>query len=232
MISDQAELSEHWKKYQHMQDPAARVALVNNYLPLVETLAAMAYARRVNDALSYQDMLHYGMTGLLEALERYLPNQGADFKTYASFRIKGAIYDGLARATEVSSQVAARKTRVRARAESLRSDTQDILGKLIEQSIGLAIGFMLDDTNMYQVHPDQPSADDVAYQSYELRELTQQLASLLTQLSADQQQIIQLHYFQHIEFIDIAVLLKLSRSRISQLHKEALFKLRCLYQAQ
>lgn len=229
MISDPEQLEINWKKYRESQDEVARAALLDVYLPLVETLSGMIYARRVNDALSYQDMLHYGMTGLLEALERYSPDHGADFKTYASYRIKGEIYDGLSKATEVSSQIASNKLRLRQRAESLTSDSEeDILGKLIEQSIGLAIGFMLDGSSLYH-NNDQITNHDVPYSSYELKELSQQLAKLVSELPEDQKKVIQLHYFQQLSFTEIAKIMTFSRSRISQLHKKALLKLRHLY---
>lgn len=228
MSPQQAHLSEAWQRYRQNRDPDARADLIETYLPLVETLAAMAFGQRVDDALSYHDMLHYGITGLLEALDRYDPDKGADFKTYATYRIKGNIQNGIARGSEVASQAVARKTYLRERVESLHTDSGDTLGKLIEQSIGLAIGFMLDNTGLFQ-DDAQPSTSGEPYYSYELAELAQHFKVQIESLPKNQRRVIQLHYFHHYDFAVIAEMLNLSRGRVSQIHKEALQKLRKAY---
>lgn len=231
MKPDAQALAEVWIHYRATQDDDARRTLIEAYTPLVETLAAMVYRRRVNNALSYHDMLHYGMVGLLEALAHYRPNQGADFKTYAGYRIKGEIYDGLAQATEVSSQIEANKARLRQRATSLSDGASptDPLAKLIEQSIGLAIGFMLDETALFHDEQAVKAPQDTVYQAYELKELAQLFATLVAKLPKEQERVVRLHYFHHFQFSDIALMLNLSRGRVSQLHKAALSHLRRFY---
>lgn len=90
---------------------------------------------------------------------------------------------------------------------------------------------MLDNSKMYQGETDASTSDDELYRSYEIKELSQLFAKLLLQLPKDQQQVVQLHYFEQVNLVEIAKQLGLSRSRVSQLHKNALCQLRSIYAA-
>src|SRR5262245_2083763 len=81
-------------------DPEARSRLVDVHESLVRTLAAELYARRPDGVADFGDYLHYGMLGLLEAIDRYDPDRGAAFATFARYRIRGAILNGIAKETE------------------------------------------------------------------------------------------------------------------------------------
>ncbi len=62
---------------------------------LVTRIAASLYARRFDNAVSFEDYKHYGVIGLLEARQKYDQNKGAMFDTYATYRIRGAILNGV-----------------------------------------------------------------------------------------------------------------------------------------
>lgn len=74
--------------------PKDRRALAEQYIPYVRSIAGKV-KRTVAAEVPYEDLVEYGMIGLLEAADRYDPAHGANFMTFAYYRIRGAIYDGL-----------------------------------------------------------------------------------------------------------------------------------------
>ena len=66
----------------------------------VSMIAASIYARRVDDTVPFEDYKQYGLIGYLEAKKNYDPDRGVAFKTFAAYRIKGAILNGIAKCSE------------------------------------------------------------------------------------------------------------------------------------
>lgn len=203
----------------------ARAALVEAHQPLVRILAARIYARRVGDSYEFHDVFHWGVIGLLEAIDRYRPECGVAFKTYAEYRIRGAILDQLARTSEVASQASARRKALQERVEAMEPDAAEPFDILRELSVGLAIGFMLEDSGMYLAEPE-PASEDLAYRSLELKETKRDLLAGLSGVPDKAQKVLRLHYLNGVPFSEIAQLIGLSKGRVSQLHKEGLAALR------
>ncbi|WP_046156401.1 sigma-70 family RNA polymerase sigma factor [Chromobacterium vaccinii] len=206
----------------------AREDLIERHLPLVRILAAQIFAKRIGESFEFHDLFQWGMIGLLEAINRYRPDSGVGFKTYAEYRIRGEILDHLASTSEVASQMSARKKALRERAQNLDvdDDASDPFEMLKSLSIGFAIGFMLEDSGMYRAE-DEPEGQDLAYQSLELKQMRRSLLTHLLSLPAAQQKVLRLHYLQGVAFAEIAGVLNVSKGRVSQLHKDGLTALRC-----
>ncbi|MBA4707108.1 sigma-70 family RNA polymerase sigma factor [Aquitalea aquatica] len=204
-----------------------RETLIESHLPLVRILAAQIFAKRIGDSFEFHDLFQWGVIGLLEAVERYRSDSGVMFKTYAEYRIRGEILDNLASTSEVASQMSARKKILRERAQNLEvdDDASDPFEMLKSLSIGFAIGFMLEDSGLFQAEVE-PEGQDLAYQSLELKQLKRSLLIHLQSLSVAQQKVLRLHYLQGVPFVEIAGLLAVSKGRVSQLHKEGLAALR------
>lgn len=209
------------------QSVTERAQLVDAYTPLVRRLAKRVYARRVGAELEFADLVQLGMVGLLEAIDRYSPARGVRFETFATYRIEGAMLNGLSSYSELQQQLAFRRDLVRERAESLRSGeagaSRSALERLAELAIGLALGFSLD------AEPesiDEPSSPDNAYVRLELVQLRTRLAELVEQLPEVERRVIFRHYFQQQAFEEIARGKGLSKGRVSQIHHAALRRLR------
>src|SRR5690606_37212658 len=71
-----------------------RRQLAEQYMPYVRSIAGKV-KKTVAKEIEFDDLVEYGMIGLLEAADRYDPSHGANFMTFAYYRIRGAIYDGL-----------------------------------------------------------------------------------------------------------------------------------------
>jgi RNA polymerase sigma factor for flagellar operon FliA len=230
--TDQDRTAALWASHVARPDGAARAALVHAYQRFARILAAQSYGRRTTDAIEFDEYLQYAQVGLLEAIDRFEPARGIKFETFASMRITGAILNGLSRASELHEQLAVRKRVLTQRATALvdeydaPSTTGDVFARLAEAAVGLAIGFMLEGSGMFQENEERGA--DTSYSRIELRQLREHVRAAVSQLSERQRQVIQAHYLHNEPFEQVAERLKLSRGRVSQLHTEGLKRLRTL----
>ena len=93
MFEDKSE-EELWKLYKKTKDTKIREHFVNQYAPLVKYVAGKI-AIGMPQNVDFDDLVGYGVFGLLDAIEKFDPNKDIKFKTYAVTRIRGAIYDEL-----------------------------------------------------------------------------------------------------------------------------------------
>ena len=220
-----------WEQWRQAGEPTARSALAELYLPYARALAARSYARRVHNAFEFEEYFHFAVVGMMESLERFTPERGVQFKTFANARINGAILNGLERLSEQQQQVALRGRLARERVESLTAQApldqgQQLLQQLGEIGVGLALGFILEGTGMMLgLHESMP---DNAYADLEMKQVRQQLWQLVEQLTERESQVIRMHYLQQQSFEEIGEALRLTKGRISQLHRQGLERLRTL----
>jgi RNA polymerase sigma factor for flagellar operon FliA len=209
----------------------AREQLFERNLPYARALARREYRSRRGADLDPDDLFQLACTGLLEAMDRFDPALGVPFKGFANRRIRGAMIDGIAKTNEVREQLSHRGRVKRERLRSLsreRSATMpsgEAMEALVDMAVGLAIGFMLEGTGLYH-DEDEPSTQATAYDSLAWKEMVDRLVAELVRLPDRDRTIIRLHYMEDVNFDQIAVLLDLSKGRISQLHKAALMLLR------
>lgn len=223
-----AEEASLWERYVSSHDTEARVKLIERYLMTARKLAAALYANRYDDSVEFGDYLQYARVGLLEAIDRYDPTREASFATFASYRIRGAILTGIERSTEIATQKAQRRRIRRERLRSVREASgdagDDAFARMIDVTLNLAIGYLLEESGIWKAGEGDRSADP--YQSLELKRLGERMATLVEALPERERCIVHYHYFEHKEFIDISVILGVSKGRISQLHARALKLLR------
>jgi RNA polymerase sigma factor for flagellar operon FliA len=224
-----------WATWSRDRNQAARDELVNRHGDLVRIIAAKTFRHRYSGELEFGDYVQFGMIGLLESIDRYDPAFGNKFETFASHRILGAILNGVETLSEKQQQIASR-IRVRAeRARHLADGSQirearaatDALHRLADVAVGLAIGYMLDGAGMYL--EGEPSTGNTPYEQVEIAELRQRMAMLVDHLPVQERRVIRSHYFQNLQFEEIARTMQLSKGRISQIHHAALQRLRELH---
>lgn len=224
-----------WQRLRAAGDEDARRQLLTLHLPYARVVAATYYARRYHDEIEFGDYLQYASVGLLEALDRFDPARGAQFRTFAARRMHGAILNGIERLTEKQQQIAARQRLKADRTESVRMlaeaagssaprTPEQLFRYVAEAGIGLALAWLLDGTGMMD---DPQRAEDLPfYRSTELRQLRQRLLQLVEQLPEQERVVVRSHYLQEMRFDEIAQMLHLTKGRISQIHKQALLRLR------
>jgi RNA polymerase sigma factor FliA len=221
-----------WEQLRSGGDAAARERLLGLHMGYARVVAGAYYARRFHDEIEYADYLQYASVGLLEALDRFDPCRGVQFRTFAARRMHGAILDGLERFTEKQQQIAARQ-----RLEDVKAlagegsgagaappqDPQQLLAFVSEAGIGLALCWLLEGSGMVD---DGASVAQPFYRATELRQLRERLVLAIEGLPAQERTVIRSHYLQEVPFEEIAATLQLTRGRISQVHRRALLRLR------
>jgi len=207
------------------------------YAEFARVVAASYYARRFDNEIEYAEYAQLAHLGMLEAIQRFDPSFGVQFKTFASRRMHGAILDGIERLTEKQQQIAAVRRLRAQRTQSLLAPDGDerpngpvsrtpeqVLRFVSEIGLGMAVAWLLEGTGM--VDSGDSSATFPFYQSVELRQLRERLLELVKALPSQQSKVVSAHYLQEMPFEEIARSQGLSKGRISQLHKQALIALR------
>lgn len=214
-----------WELYALNNDNSLRDKLITKNMPLAKYLASMIYKRRFDDDVNFEDYLQYANVGLIEAVDSFDYTRNVTFSSYATYRIKGAILNGITTFTEKREQLALQKRLNKERIDSLASDEDTTFSDMVEVTLGLAISFILSDTNMIQKEDDACSKAE-PYQQENISQLHKELRRLMDLLSPTEKSVISEHYFEHKKFIEIAYSLNVTKGRVSQLHKNAIKKLR------
>lgn len=222
-----------WDRLRNEGDEQARQSLLALHLPFARIMAARLYAGRVHDEFEFDEYLQMATVALIESLDRYDPSRGAQFRTFAHYRLHGAILSGLEKLSERQQQVSLQK-RLRADRLSLaaqsaapaRNNADQLFLYLAEVGIGLALGTLLDATNVLE--QEEGWGADQAYGRLELKQFAGRLTGLIARLTERERQVIRGHYLQAQTFEEVARQLGISKARVSQLHYQGLQRLRTL----
>lgn len=236
-VSGSIQESALWQRLRDNADSGARSALLAMHMPYAKVVAASYYSRRFHDEIEFGDYLQYASLGLLEALDRYDPARGVQFRTFAARRMHGAILNGLERLTEKQQQIAARQ---RLRAERMQDvkalaqqagaaaapaqQPEQLMRFVSDVGIGLALCWMLDGTAM--IENEEAATAIPFYQDHALRQARERLLRAVDALAPQERTVIRNHYLQEMPFDEIAASLQLTKGRISQIHRQALLHLR------
>ena len=220
-----------WRAVREAGAADAREQLFELYTGLARRIASHHFRQAENRTIEFADLRQLAYAGLLEAIDRFDPAYGVSFARYAERRITGSVLDGLQHASEMHEQQTFRQRMRRERAHSLAGEgvdamsAVDALDRLVEAAVGLAIGFMLEGDDTY-VPDGATDRRPNAYQSTAWRELVRKALLEVNDLPERERLIIRQHYLEGVDFDRLGELLRLSKGRISQLHRAALARLR------
>jgi RNA polymerase sigma factor for flagellar operon FliA len=211
-------------------------------LPLVRKIARRAVSY-LKPPLSFDDLVSAGTVGLLKAARDFDASHEAEFKTYAYIRIKGAVLDELRRASVLPSGV---NRQIRTARELSRKITEESGTPPTEEELAQQLGIPVPEVyelfensraarflSLDALNEEQPAlgdllsadASDAPDSLLEKTELVEELAKAMQELDERRLQIIVLYYHQHLTMKQIAEVLEITESRVSQLHASALFSL-------
>jgi RNA polymerase sigma factor for flagellar operon FliA len=230
------------------QFPVDRDALMVEYLPLVKYLAHRISIKLPNH-VELDDLINSGVIGLIDAIEKFDVHRGIKFKTYAEFRIRGAIYDGLRSLDWVPRSVRKQKKEVEDCCQVLqqqlgRAATDEEIShklgigieefyKILDNLKGVTLGkfvelnaldYQDEDDSAIAFIPDT-SADD-PYYVFQKAELTKILADAIRKLPEKEKYVVSLYYFDELTMREIGQVLSITESRVSQLHTKSMLHLR------
>ena len=236
--------AELWERYSSARDEKTREKIEKRYLPLVKYVTARM-AVSPPSGLDYDDLLSFGVFGLLDAIDRFETARGFSFQTFAVPRIRGAILDELRKYDWIS----------RTGREKLQR-LGKAMEKVLQEKGGLSDGALMDALDMdekeyretlelssrsYIVSLDEvlsledgevsregiiPDEREGAPDLLEDQEETARVAGALGKLPERERQIISLYYYERLTLREIGRVLGVTESRVSQIHGKALATLR------
>ena len=244
ILNDEQHLWNCWIKD---RDPYAGNMLVSKYKPLVNY-----HVQRISAGLpksvSRDDLVSLGMMGLFDALNKFDINRDLKFDTYASFRVRGAIIDGLRKEDWLPRSARDKAKKLEVQVELLE---QKLMRHASPEELAQHMDVPVDEIyQTYQEHflsnvlsiNEQQDQDEAEGKSFVIRddrtrtpeqqivhsELLGDLAETIQKLNEKEQIVLSLFYTEELTLTEIGDILQLSTSRISQIHSKALFKLRKL----
>lgn len=239
---------ELWQHYSESRDPKLREALILQYAPLVKYVVGRM-AINMPSILDADDIVAYGTIGLIDAIDRFDPQRGVKFQSYAIARIRGSILDALRRLSILSRTAMARVRKIEDAFVALQQENQvppsdeevaAYLGLSLEElydsmqhgSIAfvslespLQMGDGEDESLSLQDMMEDPAALDPAAEA-EKRELRNALAQALAQLPGRERLVLSLYYYEELTLKEIGQVLGMSESRVHQIHARAILRLR------
>jgi RNA polymerase sigma factor for flagellar operon FliA len=243
------ELKDLWKRYKTSGDERARERLVVAYSPLVKYVAGRMGSNlpaHVDEA----DLISYGLTGLISAIERFDLSRAIKFETYAITRIRGSIIDELRTLDWVPRSV-------RARAREIERANQKLEARLqrapTDEEMASELGISVSDFNesLVQISTSTLVALDELWntsdndgdhvslldtiadrrapdpeQIVDQGEVRDRIADAIAALPEREKLVIALYYYENLTLREVGEVLGVTESRVSQLHTKAVLRLR------
>ncbi|QXE03386.1 FliA/WhiG family RNA polymerase sigma factor [Terribacillus sp. DMT04] len=248
MVNNGSETEQqYWDSWLIKKDNEAANELMRMYMHVVD-YHTQRIAAHLPSSVSRDDVRSFGYTGLYDALQKFEPSRDFKFETYASFRVRGAIMDGLRKEDWLPRTVRDKVKKIEAAAASLeqsleRQPTSSEIAKktgLSKEEVEEAVrDSLFSNVLSMDDKPAQPKQEkqDSGYVLPDLKtpqpedaimqkELLLQLTDCIKLLNQHEQLVISLFYKEELTFTEIGHILELTTSRISQIHKRAIFKLR------
>jgi RNA polymerase sigma factor for flagellar operon FliA len=239
---------ELWQEYKRTKNPMIREELILMYASIVKYVAGRI-AINMPSHVELEDLLSYGILGLIDAIEKFDANQGIKFRTYASTRIRGAIIDEIRNLDWVprtlrqkaktlqdvytSLEYKLERPATDKEAAEAMSISMDEFYKLI-QEVNTTTLVSLEDvlcskddsdevTVMDIIESPQENAPDILAEEEDIKNI---LTCALNKLPEREREIIALYYYEELTLKEIGRVLNVTESRISQLHSQAILRLR------
>lgn len=226
-ISEDVHVARLWKSFFAQPDHAAKERLFLLYRDFASRVSLGLYKRYSGLGVCADDFLQNGYLGLYRAIERFQLDRGANFETFAAYRIKGEILNGLHNYSESIDLYQYRKKLEQERITSIlsvggsRQDVQSLLRVALDVVTSSIVELAeLDQKDLIGFGDVSIDLDHSSYSQY--------LGRLLQKLPAVHQQIIIMHYFYEYSFAEIAEIVGKSKSAVFKIHTKALEQFRIL----
>ena len=241
------DLMQLWQRFKEEDDQNAREELVIHYSYLVKYMANRM-AINLPSSVEVDELISYGIEGLIEAADKFDYQRKIKFETYAIARIKGAMIDGLramdwvpVSVRQKSKELEKAYNRVETKLGRNATDQEvaEELGITVEQfqtllrEVSLATVLYLEDflpgedgSNRRIMDIIEDEQADNALDMAELMDTKRVLAEAISGLPEKEKLVLELYYYEGLNLKEIGAVMGLSESRISQLHSKAILRLR------
>lgn len=243
---DEAGRKKLWTEYDKSRTPELREKIILEYAPLVKQVAGRL-SMYLGYNVEYDDLVSYGIFGLIDAIDKYDYAKEVKFETYASLRIRGAILDQIRKMDWIPRTIRQKQKRI----DAVCKDIETRLGRsATDEEIASELGISDDEylewqsqmkitnvvsLNEYMEQGAEVPAEgnqfttsrfDSPEENIEKEELKKVLEESLEQLTEKEKKVILLYYYEDLTLKEISNVLEVSESRISQLHTRALQKMK------
>jgi len=229
--------------------PTLKEQIVLEHTPLIRYIVNRI-AVRLPSHIDLDDLHNTGVIGLMDAIEKYDPDKNCKFKTYAEFRIKGAILDQLRSLDWVPRSVRQKSRRL----ERAYGEVEQRLGRSAsEEEVADSLGLQIDKfhellnqvrgislVNLEEIRGSSPDGDrngsfaDIVedvhsenpFASLKLQEMKEIIGDTIATLPEKERLVVSLYYYEDLNMKEIGSILGITESRVCQIHTKAVLRLR------
>ena len=219
-----------------------RETLIVEYAPLVKIIAGRL-SMYLGYNVEYEDLVSYGIFGLIDAIDKFDYGKGIKFETYASLRIRGAILDQIRKMDWIPRTLRQKQKKMDAALLKLEKE----LGRpATDEEVAAELGISIDEFYNWEGQSQASglvSLDECLEQGTEIytssnqpmkspeevvekKELKEMLKSALEVLTEKEKKVVLLYYYEELTLKEISTIMEVSESRVSQLHTKALQKMK------
>jgi RNA polymerase sigma factor for flagellar operon FliA len=233
-----------WEEYSKYKTTEGREKIIIEYANLVKIVAGRL-SMYLGYNVDYDDLVGYGVFGLIDAVDKFDYSKGVKFETYASFRIRGAILDEIRKMDWIPRTLRQKQRKIDAAYHKIEAEH----GKVAtDEEVAKELDITVEEFDVWQSQTKVSnllSLDEYLEQGSEVRmesslggqyetpervvekqELKEILIQTLETLTEKEKKVILFYYYEDLTLKEISSILEVSESRISQLHTKALQKMR------
>ena len=225
-----------------------REEVIKRYSPMIKYVANRI-AMRLPPHIEVDDLISVGVLGLMDAISKYDSSRGAKFKTYAEFRVRGAILDELRAMDWVPRSIRQKASNVDKVVQALQAKlSRSPEDEEVAKEMGISLDqfhdtlnetksipiFSLEDLGIAKESGEQQSlldclagkADADPQTQIRLIELKEIIAKAIDALPEKERLMVSLYYYEELTMKEIGAVLEITESRVSQIHSKAVYRLR------
>jgi RNA polymerase sigma factor for flagellar operon FliA len=235
-----------WQQYKEKGDRETRNQLICYYMPIVKITAGRLKSSLTTSRVEREDLISYGIFGLIDAIDKYDLTKKVKFETYAQLRIRGSMIDHL-RKTDWAPRSLRQKAREIETAYRIiegklgrsaddaevadylgidKDKLQNILGQITSLSMISLEELLENRMENKAIDSSQDSVQDQPELIAEAQALSDELTKAIEGLPDRERLVIALYYYEELTYKEIGKIMDISESRVSQLHSKAVFRLK------
>lgn len=233
-----------WQEYAATGSDKLREQLIIEYSQLVK-LVAGRLSMYLGYNVEYDDLVGYGIFGLIDAIDKFEIGKNVKFETYASLRIRGAILDQIRKMDWIPRSLRQKQKKIDAAMAKIESEQGRIA---TDEELATELGISLDEfntwqgqtkaTNLISLDEYTEGGSEIRMEAYHNRqfqqpeevlaedELKQMIIDSIESLTEKEKNVVMLYYYEEMTLKEISCVLEVSESRVSQLHTKALKKMK------
>lgn len=241
---DDAEKNKLWQEYKKTGNSNIREQLIMEYARLVKIVAGRL-SMYLGNNVEYDDLVGYGIFGLIDAIDKFDYGKNVKFETYASLRIRGSILDQIRKMDWIPRSLRQKQKKIDAAVLKIETDT----GKVAtDEEVAKELDISVDELNNWQ--GQTKASNIISLEEYidsgsevrvsagnnerfmqpeqvmEKDELKKKIVEAIEELTEKEKSVITLYYYEEMTLKEISMVLDVSESRVSQLHTKALNKMK------